>query len=126
MKIELAGGKATIALDSSGILQLKWRPGSILEAVDAEEAACAVRRLSGNEVRPLMVEMVDISVTPGARQILLRTRNVVAVALVGGTAVDRVVASALQRNRNYDQVYFTSTESALEWLTRHPGSAREE
>ena len=126
MKIELAGGKATLALDSRGILQLKWRPGSILEAVDAEEAAFAVRRLSGNEMRPLMVEMVDISVTSGARQVLLGTRKVVAVALVGGTAVDRVVASALQRNRNYDQAFFTSTESALEWLAQHPGSGREE
>ncbi|MGM7775417.1 hypothetical protein ACSVHC_05270 [Arthrobacter sp. KNU-44] len=48
------------------------------------------------------------------------TRFVSAVALVGATVVDRVMAAALLREHECPQGYFKSVEEAREWLNRFP------
>ncbi|WP_427135173.1 STAS/SEC14 domain-containing protein [Pseudarthrobacter sp. S9] len=116
----LGGGKGTIVTDPQGILRLTWTPGSIVEADGATEAVLAVQRLSGKEMRPLLVALTDVHLAAGARRIFLETRFVAAVALVGATVVDRVVAAALQRKRKCPQAFFTSTVVAVEWLEGLP------
>ncbi|MCB5275281.1 hypothetical protein BJG92_02829 [Arthrobacter sp. SO5] len=118
--IELAGGKATLADGPHGVLRLACKPGSILDADDARTVVVEVQRLSGNTLRPLLVEITHVSMSSGARRILLETRFVAAVALVGLTVVDRVLAAALQRERSCPQHYFTSVPEAMEWLQRLP------
>jgi hypothetical protein len=119
-QIRLAGGKATLADGPDGILRLTCEPGSVLDADDARSVVLEVQRLSGNRLRPLLVEITHVSMSSGARWILLETRFVAAVALVGITVVDRVVAAALQRERSCPQRYFTSVLDAVEWLQQLP------
>ncbi len=118
--MELAGGKATLADGPHGVLRLTCTPGSILDADDARSVVVEVQRLSGNMPRPLLVEISHVSMSSGARWILLETRFVAAVALVGITVVDRVLAAALQRGRSCPQHYFTSVPEAMEWLQKLP------
>lgn len=115
-QIRLAGGKAALADGPHGILRLTCQPGSVLDADDARSIVLEVQRLSGDGLRPLLVDITHVSMSSRARWILLETRFVAAVALLGVTVVDRVVAAALQRERSCPQRYFTSVLDALEWL----------
>jgi hypothetical protein len=119
-QIGLAGGKATLADGPNGILRLTCTPGSVLEADDARSVVREVQRLSGSTPRPLLVEITHVGMSSGARWILLETRFVAAVALVGITVVARVVAAALQREHSCPQRYFTSVADAMEWLQQLP------
>lgn len=119
-EITLAGGKATLAAGPGGTLHLTWTPGSSVEADDATSAVLAVQRMSGGRPRRLLVEITDVVMSAGARCVLLEARFVAAVALVGSTVVDRVVAAALQRERNCPQRFFTSALDAVTWLDQLP------
>lgn len=74
--------------------------------------------MTGASLQPMLVEVVDVCMSPGARETLLGTRFVSAVALVGATVVDRVMAAALLRQQECPHRYFTSMEDAREWLGR--------
>lgn len=66
------------------------------------------------------MEMTDASVSLEARVTLIRTRFVSAVALVGATVVDRVMAAALLRTQECPHAYFPTIEEARDWLKRQP------
>jgi hypothetical protein len=118
VEIELTCVNATLAMDAGGIFHLRWIPGSTVSAADAESVVAAVQGVTGNSLRPMLVEVVDVCMSPGARVTLLGKRFVSAVALVGATVVDRVVAAALRREQDCPHGYFTSADQAREWLTQ--------
>jgi hypothetical protein len=66
----------------------------------------------------MLVEVVDVFMSFESRVTLLGTRFVSAVALVGATVVDRVMAAALLREQECPHGYFTSVQAAKEWLSR--------
>lgn len=120
VEIALTCVNATLALDAAGMFHLKLMPGSTVSAADAESVVAAVQGVTGISLRPMLVEVADVCMSPGARATLLGKRFVSAVALVGATVVDRVVAAALLREQDCPHGYFTSVDKAKEWLTQLP------
>ncbi len=119
-EIALTSGNATLTTNLDEAFHLTLKPGSTLSTEDAASIILAVEGLSGTRLRPLLMEITDVGMTPGARSVLSETRFVSAVALVGDTVVDRVVAASLQRQRNCPQGYFASVDEAREWLRSIP------
>lgn len=66
----------------------------------------------------MLVEVADVRMSFEARQVLLGTHFVSAVALVGNTVVDRVVAAALLRDQVCPHGYFTSLDEGSLRLAR--------
>lgn len=115
-ELTVADGKGKLSLDRSGILHLKWRPGSFVGAADARASILAVEELSEGKIGPILITMTDVDLGAGAKEIYQQTRAVAAVALVGSTQVDRVVAAGMKRKRHCPHAFFTSEVEALSWL----------
>jgi uncharacterized protein YegP (UPF0339 family) len=126
-EITTADGKNSLSF-SEGIIESIWRPGSVVDVEDARASISAVQRLSGGMPVPLLVEMTDVQVSAAARHAYDEARSVAAVALVGSSVVDRVVAAGMGRLTFCPHEYFTSRQDAVVWLKRitagpHPQSA---
>ncbi|MGO4856269.1 DUF7793 family protein [Arthrobacter sp. 2MCAF14] len=120
MEIALTCANASLNVDAQGTFHLRWAPGSSVSAADADAVVAAVRGVTGGRLQPMLFEVVDVAMSPGARVTLLGRRFVSAVALVGATMVDRVMAAALLREQECPHGYFTSVDDAREWLNRLP------
>ena len=120
VKVALTCANATLNVDAEGTFHLRWTPGSAVSAADADAVVAAVQGVTGPSLQPMLVEVVDVCMSPGARATLLGMHFVSAVALVGATAVDRVMAAALLREQDCPHGYFTSVEDAREWLSGLP------
>jgi hypothetical protein len=120
VEIALTCANATLKVDAEGTFHLRWAPGSAVSAADADAVVAAVQGVTGARLQPMLVEVVDVCMSPGASVTLLGMRFVSAVALVGATVVDRVMAVALLRKQDCPHGYFTSMEDAREWLSRLP------
>jgi hypothetical protein len=105
-------------VDAEGIFHLRWVPGSAVSATDADAVVAAVQGVTGARLQPMVVEVVDVCISLEARVTLLGMRFVSAVALVGATVVDRVMAAALLRKQDCPHGYFTSVDEARDWLSR--------
>lgn len=116
MEVTLSSGNAHLGMDANGILHLRWPAGSHVSEADALSVVAAVERLTGRGPLPMLVEVVDVDLTPGARGVFLRGRFVSAIALVGATIVDRVVAASLMRDQDCPHGYFDSAENARRWI----------
>jgi uncharacterized protein YegP (UPF0339 family) len=116
-EITAAGGKYSLRF-SEGLIESVWRPGSVVEAEDARASISAVQRLSGGTPAPLLVHMTEVQVSAAARHAYDEARSVAAVALLGSSVVDRVVAAAMGRLTFCPHEYFTSRQDALAWLKR--------
>jgi len=117
LEIAMNCANATLSVDAEGILHLRWMPGSKVSAADADAVVAAIQGVTGASLEPMLVEVVDVCMSPGARETLLGMRFVSAVALVGATVVDRVMAEALLRKQECPHGYFTSVDDAREWLS---------
>ncbi|SDP82657.1 hypothetical protein SAMN04487914_14823 [Arthrobacter sp. ok909] len=120
VEIALNCANATLKVDAEGTFHLRWVPGSAVSAADADAVVAAVQGVTGARLQPMLVEVVDVCMSPGARMTLLGMRFVSAVALGGATVVDRVMAAALLRKQDCPHGYFTSMGDAREWLSRLP------
>ncbi len=116
----MAGGKGTLRLHTHGLLDLLWVPGAILEAEDAAEALAATMRLSAGRRLGLIMEIVGVTLEAGARRQLRALRFVSAVAVVGATDVDRVVAASITRGNPCPHGFFLARSEAIEWLRGRP------
>ncbi|MDQ0030339.1 DUF7793 family protein [Arthrobacter bambusae] len=123
LEVALSCTNATLKMDADGVFHLRWNPGSDVSSADADAVVAAVQGMTGASLQPMLVEVVDVCMSPAARVTLLGVRFVSAVALVGATVVDRVVAGALLRNQECPHGYFTSVEDAREWLGGFPSPA---
>ena len=120
VEIALTCANATLNVDREGTFHLRWVPGSAVSATDADAVVAAVQGVTGARLQPMVVEVVDVCIGLEARVTLLGMRFVSAVALVGATVVDRVMAAALLRKQDCPHGYFTSVDEAREWLSRLP------
>ena len=116
-EIATADGKNSLRF-SEGIIESIWRPGSVVDVEDARASISAVERLSGGMPGPLLVQMTDVQVSAAARHAYDQARSVAAVALLGSSVVDRVVAAGMGRLTFCPHEYFTSRQDALAWLKR--------
>ena len=116
--VALTCENATLTMDAEGMFHLRWIPGSAVSSTDADAIVEAVHDVTGDNLRPMLVEVVDVCMSPGARETLLGGRFVSAVAMVGATVVDRVMAAALLRDQECPNRYFTSVDDAKQWLAQ--------
>ncbi|MBT1004198.1 STAS/SEC14 domain-containing protein [Paenarthrobacter sp. DKR-5] len=116
----ICAGKSTLEVRDA-IIHQRWTPGSEVDARDAEESVRAVRALGGDTPRPLLLEMSDVSMSAAARNVYEHAQSVCAVALVGATLVDRVVAATMRRHDFCPHEFFTSAQDALAWLRQFDG-----
>jgi len=114
-QIDAAEGKNTLSVDA-GILESVWRPGSFVDADDAKDAMLAVERISGGTPMPMLSEMTDVVFSAAARYQFAQSTGVVAIAVLGSSSVDRVIASATSRETKYPHEFFTSRTAAVTWL----------
>jgi hypothetical protein len=114
-QIDAAEGKNTLSVDA-GILESVWRPGSFVDADDAKDAMLAVERISGGTPMPMLSEMTDVVFSAAARYQFAQSTGVVAIAVLGSSSVDRVIASATSRETKYPHEFFTSRTAAMTWL----------
>lgn len=111
-----AEGKNSLSV-RAGIIESVWQPGSFVDVDDAKDAMRAVEQISGGIPLPMLSEMTDVEITAAARYEFARTTGVLAIAVLGSSAVDRVVAAAMSRHTHYPHAFFTSRNDALTWLT---------
>lgn len=101
----------------SGIIESFWRPGSVVDVADAHSAIRAAERISGGAPMPMLSEMADVQISAAARYVFAQTTGVLAIAVLGSSVVDRVVAAAMGRHTRYPHEFFTSRQEAIAWLT---------
>ena len=100
-----------------GTLHLRWVPGSTVSSADADAVVAAAQSVTRASLQPMLIEVVDVDMSLVARETLSGMRFVSAVAVVGATVVDRVMAAALLRDQECPHGYFTSVDDAREWLS---------
>jgi hypothetical protein len=116
-EITAADGKNSLQL-LAGIIESIRRPGSVVDVDDARAAILAAERISGGAPMPMLVEMTDVEISAAARYAFAQTKGVSAIAVLGSSVVDRVVAAAMRRHTLYPHEFFTSRDDAPAWLTR--------
>ena len=114
-RIDAADGKNSLSV-SAGILESVWRPGSFVDVDDARDAMRAVGRISGGTPMPMLSEMTDVEFSAAARYEFAQSKDVLAIAVLGSSAVDRVMAAGTQRHTQYPHEFFTSKDAAITWL----------
>lgn len=119
-EILVAEGKGRLGVNGAGLFHLAWAPGSHVDVNDAFASIELIRGLSGGRAVPLLVDISGVTMSAAARGAFERAEAVSAVALVGSTVVDKVVAAALGRHGFCPHAYFTSHPEALEWLDAVP------
>jgi hypothetical protein len=110
-----AAGKNSLSV-RAGIIESLWLPGSFVDVDDAKDAMLAVQRISGGTPMPMLSEMTDVEISAAARYEFAQTTGVLAIAVLGSSAVDRVVAAAMSRHTLYPHAFFTSRHAAMTWL----------
>jgi hypothetical protein len=65
---------------------------------------------------PMLSEMTDVVFSAAARYQFAQSTGVVAIAVLGSSSVDRVIASATSRETKYPHEFFTSRTAAMTWL----------
>lgn len=117
----------TVSLDPEGLVRLCWAPGVKISGELAREAVEAVGRVCGGQRRPMLVDMTATGeLTRAARVVFAQESAASAIALLGRSAVDRVIANfALGVSPvPVPTRFFTSESVAMAWL-RDVGSERE-
>lgn len=114
-QIDAAGGKNSLSV-RAGILESIWRPGSVVDVHEARDAMLAVERISGGTPMPMLSEMTDVEFSAAARYEFAQSKDVLAIAVLGSSAVDRVMAAGTSRHTKYPHEFFTSKEAAISWL----------
>ena len=113
--ITAADGKNVLSV-GAGIITSVWQPGSFVDVHDAKDAMRAVAQISGGIPMPMLSEMTDVEISAAARYEFAQTIGVLAIAVLGSSTVDRVIAAAMSRHTRYPHEFFTSRDDAMAWL----------
>ncbi|MER2133556.1 MAG: STAS/SEC14 domain-containing protein [Arthrobacter sp.] len=133
VKEELANGAAEDAQDGIGIpegdlaevtgyagyVKITLPAGHVVTGPVAAQAAEEFGVLAECGARPLLLDVTGVeAITRGARSVFATARSVSAVAVLGASQVDRVIANFLLGGElpQCPTRYFSSTSEALEWL----------
>lgn len=112
---------AVVGLAPEGHICLVLPPGEVVSGSMAAVAAAEVERLSDNRKLPMLLVLTGVeAVTKGARTIFNGTHSLEAVAVLGVSPVDRVIANFLLGGTTQPcpTRYFSVEQDALAWLKR--------
>lgn len=87
-----------------------------MDVGDARDAMRATALIAEAGRKPMLSVMTDVEISAAARYEFAKSIDVIAIAVLGSSAVDRVVAAATSRDTRYPHEFFTSREDALAWL----------
>lgn len=113
-----AGGKARLTLADDGLLYLRWGEGVHVSAEEARQALALVEEMSAGRRYPMLADMANMEITREARQVFGSAGVASKVALVGQSAVDRLMAGFfLKVYRPPSPTRFFAEEAdAVQWL----------
>lgn len=114
----VAEGYAEV-VQCDGFISLVLPPGAVITGGIAASAAREFADLAGNSLVPLLLELTGVeSLTRTARGIFAAVRSASAVAVLGSSQVDRVIANFLLGGDlpPCPTRYFSSRDEALDWL----------
>lgn len=117
--ITVDGGKGTIELDGQGILQLVWKPGTVLEATDVHAAIQQINVVADGARYPMLIDITNTrTVTRQARSVFSTRCAASRIALLGTNPVNRVIANFAMARRTHPcpTRFFTSRSEAITWL----------
>jgi hypothetical protein len=106
-------------LANDGIVEVVLPVRSQLRAPEALAAATLVRAAADGRKRPLLITVTGVlDINDGARAVSAAPDTVSALALLGESPVDRVIAHFLLRvtPKTIPARFFTSEAAAREWL----------
>lgn len=109
----------TVSLDPEGFVRLRWASGVKISGDLAREAVVAVERICAGRRLPMLVDMTATGeLTRAARVVFAQESAASAIALLGRSAVDRVIANfALGVSPVPVPTRFFTVESvAIAWL----------
>jgi hypothetical protein len=110
---------SSLGFDSDGILRLEWTRGVVIDAPHAQLAMDRVNEMCGGRPTPLLIDMATTeSVSRAARAVFAKRCDASAIALLGSSAVDRVLANFFL-GVNAAPVptrFFTDDDEAVRWL----------
>lgn len=126
METVAVGGKGAIGLGAEGIIHLAWSPGIVLEAEDVHVAMAMVNEIAGHRELPMLVDMGSThAVTRQAKSVFVIPCAASRIALLGSSAVDRVIANytiGRQHGLPCPTRFFTSRSEAISWLLKSTDS----
>jgi hypothetical protein len=110
---------SSLGFDSDGILRLAWTRGVVIDAPDAQLAMDRVNEMCGGRPTPLLIDMATTeSVSRTARAVFAKRCDAYAIALLGSSAVDRVLANFFLgvSAAPVPTRFFTNDDEAVRWL----------
>ena len=113
---------AEIRFANGGHIILVLPPGEVVTGSMAAEVAEKVEQLAGTHKLPLLLTLTGVeSVSRTARDIFSAARSLSAVAVIGVSPVDRVIANFLLGGETQPcpTRYFSSESDAVNWLKRY-------
>lgn len=108
-----------VALANDGIVEVVLPFRSQLRPPEARAAATLTRATADGRKRPLLITVTGVlDINDGARAVSAAAETVSALALLGESPVDRVMAHFLLRltPKSIPARFFTSEAAAREWL----------
>lgn len=115
-----ASSAMTVNLDREGLAWLRWAPGLTVSGDLARAAVAALAEACSGRRRPMLVDMTATAgVTREARGVFSQKSSASSVALVGRSAVDRVIANFVLGVTSVPVPtrFFTDEAEAVAWLT---------
>ncbi|MCC3272994.1 STAS/SEC14 domain-containing protein [Arthrobacter zhangbolii] len=122
MRAEPLAESARVGMTADGKITLVLPPGQVVTGAMAAEAAQEIENLAGVRRLPLLLTLTGVeSISRTARDIFSAARSLSAVAVIGISPVDRVIANFLLGGevQPCPTRYFSREKDALDWLKRH-------
>jgi hypothetical protein len=111
----------------SGVVLVRWPQDSTIEETDALATISRIEGLSGDEPRPLLVDMHGMRyASSAALNQFAKTLPTTRMALVGTSPVEQTIVQFFRaiHQPSYPASYFSQDSKALEWLADgHPSGA---
>jgi len=117
----LAGYPAEVSR-CAGYVRITLPAGQVITGPVASRAAEEFGQLAESGAQPLLLDVTGVeAITRSARSVFAEARTVSAVAVLGASQVDRVIAYFLLGGDlpQCPTRYFSSATEALEWLESH-------
>ncbi len=106
---------------STGLLRLRWAPGTYITYEIAVQAARVLEKLGGGQALPLLVDIGGVTgLAAEARAGMNAYRGFSVIALLGDHPVGTVLAAFAKQSLT-PTAYFTDEEEALRWLAQQNG-----
>ena len=107
----------SVRVDALGLIRMTWlRSGQRITGPLAQDALRLVDKLNTGLPHPLLVDVTGITVTREARMRFATYDSTPRIALLGSSAVDRVIAAFARGTSVVPTRYFTSESAAITWL----------